>query len=189
MCPDYFGSLGLGFVNYYKKEYEPLDWSSATNILTSCYPPGRIWFCTEYRCHPEQSRVALGTSPCGLFLSNFTDFASAVCSHHALASPVTNTNCASLIAGVTQTRPGIANLDMRSRLHTACLNMRTLLCTCSQCISMRTCNDYGIDIACLSEMSLPIARRKHSTRYHSGLGDNSGLHGAANVMNSRVYST
>ena len=86
---------------------------------------------------------------------------------------------------------GPSLLHRTQELNVACWNVRTLLNTGSQCLTMRTLHRYQIDIACLSEVRLPsngcrrIKIPEHDgfyTLYHSGPTDHSGIHGVATAI-------
>ena len=90
---------------------------------------------------------------------------------------------------------GPSLLHRTQELNVACWNVRTLLNTGSQCLTMRTLHRYQIDIACLSEVRLPsngcrrIKIPEHDgfyTLYHSGPTDHSGIHGVAIALSDRA---
>ena len=112
----------------------------------------------------------------------------------ATAYPLSDASPAYLAAGSenVQARP----LYLRKNLMIGCWNVRTLLQTGSQGITLRSLYDYGVDITCLSETRLPEsgARRLRVPGvdvdywlYHSGPSDNSGLHGVGLALSHRAH--
>ena len=88
--------------------------------------------------------------------------------------------------------------NLRKQFYVGCWNVRTLLDTGSQCLTMRSLFDYRIDIACLSEVRIAGCGSKCikvpgvDTEYwlhYSGVTDNSGLHGVAFALSRRAFNS
>ena len=169
-------------------------------MVTGCqqsYNPAALQFalgCARARDAPSnKSRVVLGTSLRILFPRHFMDSNLTIAHTHATAFPGSDAPCVLPVTGVTKKLAG--NLNIRESLHVACWNVRTLLDTGSQCITVRSLFDYKVDIVCLSEVRLPdsgIRKINVSQKntaywiYHSGPTDNSGLHGVALAISHRA---
>lgn len=111
----------------------------------------------------------------------------------ATAFPVGDAPYALSAAGVENMQAGSVNI--RKLLSVACWNVRTFLDTGSQAITIRALHDYGVDIACLSEVRLPGSGSRHIKvpgndshywLYHSGPEDGSGQHGVALVLSAKT---
>jgi exonuclease III len=112
---------------------------------------------------------------------------------HATASPGSDAPGAGPAAWVKVKQAG--TLNIRTKMHIACWNVRTLLNVGSQSVTMCSLHEYRVDIACLSEIRIP----NHGNRripvpgadvsywlYHSGPTDNSGLHGVGFALSDRA---
>ena len=90
------------------------------------------------------------------------------------------------------------SFNLRKQFHVGCWNVRTLMDAGSQCLTMRSLFDYRVDIACLSEVRIAGCGSKCikvpgvDANYwlcHSGVNDNSGLHGVAFALSCRAYDS
>ncbi|MES9976207.1 MAG: reverse transcriptase domain-containing protein [Candidatus Thiodiazotropha sp.] len=115
----------------------------------------------------------------------------------ATASPVSDAPCVRPVTGVKNMQAGSLPLYLRKQFYVACWNVRTLLDNGAQCITTRSLRDYGVDIACLSEVRIPDAGSRSIKvpgtesiywLYHSGPTDNSGLHGVALALSTRAHN-
>lgn len=147
--------LSPGLVDYHQKAYQPVGRPLVPTFERSVARGAALGRVRARGVTSNKFRAILGTSPSALFSSISTDFVFTTCSHHAVASPPGDQSCATPVAELRQTRTGNVKVNSRSREHIACWNMRTILDTVSQFIFMCTFFDYGIDIACPSEVCLP----------------------------------
>ena len=90
------------------------------------------------------------------------------------------------------------SFNLRKQFYVGCWNVRTLMDTGSQCLTMRSLFDYQIDIACLSEVRIAGYGSKNIKvpgvdteyrLYYSGVQDNSGLHGVAFALSCRANNS